>query len=54
MPAVESAGMTALSFKTYGTVAGVIVCLLWLWLSNLAILLGSEFDARLARDHAGD
>ncbi|GAA1996961.1 YihY/virulence factor BrkB family protein [Catenulispora subtropica] len=37
--------------KTYGTVAGVIVFLLWLWLSNLAILLGLEFDAQLAREH---
>jgi membrane protein len=38
--------------KTYGTVAGVIVFLLWLWLSNLAILLGLEFDAELARGRA--
>ena len=36
--------------KTYGTVAGVIVFLLWLWLSNLAILVGLEFDADLARE----
>lgn len=35
--------------KTYGTVAGVIVFLLWLWLSNLAILVGLEFDFELAR-----
>jgi membrane protein len=35
--------------KTYGTVAGVIVFLLWLWLSNLAILLGLELDAELDR-----
>ncbi|MFI5531815.1 YihY/virulence factor BrkB family protein [Kitasatospora sp. NPDC051853] len=35
--------------KTYGTVAGVIVFLVWLWLSNLAILLGLEFDAELVR-----
>jgi len=33
--------------KTYGTVAGVIVFLLWLWLSNLAILVGLEFDREL-------
>jgi len=38
--------------KTYGTVAGVIVFLVWLWLSNLAILLGLEFDAELARERA--
>ncbi|GAA1987019.1 YihY/virulence factor BrkB family protein [Catenulispora subtropica] len=38
--------------RTYGTVAGVIVFLVWLWLSNLAILLGLEFDAELARERA--
>ncbi|ACU74104.1 ribonuclease BN [Catenulispora acidiphila DSM 44928] len=38
--------------KTYGTVAGVIVFLLWLWLSNLAILLGLEFDVELTAEHA--
>ena len=38
--------------KTYGTVAGVIVFLVWLWLSNLAILLGLELDAELARERA--
>lgn len=38
--------------KTYGTIAGVIVFLVWLWLSNLAILLGLEFDAELARQRA--
>ncbi|NGN63129.1 YihY/virulence factor BrkB family protein [Streptomyces sp. A7024] len=38
--------------KTYGTLAGVIIFLTWLWLSNLAILLGLELDAELARQHA--
>ncbi|MEV7180681.1 YihY/virulence factor BrkB family protein [Kitasatospora sp. NPDC093679] len=38
--------------KTYGTLAGVIVFLVWLWLSNLAILLGLEFDAELSRERA--
>ncbi|WP_338693845.1 YihY/virulence factor BrkB family protein [Streptomyces sp. Q6] len=38
--------------KTYGTLAGVIIFLVWLWLSNLAILLGLEFDAELARQRA--
>ncbi|MEU9237597.1 YihY/virulence factor BrkB family protein [Streptomyces subrutilus] len=38
--------------KTYGTVAGVIVFLIWLWITNLAILLGLEFDAELARQRA--
>lgn len=38
--------------RTYGTLAGAIVFLVWLWLSNLAILLGLEFDAELARERA--
>jgi membrane protein len=35
--------------KTYGTLAGVIMFLVWLWISNVAILLGAEFNAELAR-----
>jgi membrane protein len=35
--------------KTYGSVAGVIVFLVWLWISNIAVLLGAELDAELAR-----
>jgi len=31
--------------KTYGSVAGAIVALLWLWLTNLALLFGAEVDA---------
>ncbi|MGW6944759.1 YihY/virulence factor BrkB family protein [Streptomyces xanthophaeus] len=38
--------------KTYGTVAGVIVFLVWLWITNLAVLLGLEFDAELTRQRA--
>jgi len=38
--------------KTYGTLGGVIAFLVWLWISNLAILLGAEFDAELARGRA--
>ena len=38
--------------KTYGTLAGAVVFLVWLWLSNLAILLGLEFDAELSRERA--
>ncbi|WP_436319570.1 YihY/virulence factor BrkB family protein [Streptomyces syringium] len=38
--------------KTYGTLAGVIVFLVWLWITNLAILLGLEFDAELSRERA--
>lgn len=35
--------------KTYGSLAGVIVFLLWLWLTNLALLFGAEFDAETER-----
>ncbi|MEU5248980.1 YihY/virulence factor BrkB family protein [Streptomyces asoensis] len=38
--------------KTYGALAGVIVFLVWLWITNLAILLGLEFDAELVRQRA--
>ncbi|MFI8192336.1 YihY/virulence factor BrkB family protein [Streptomyces sp. NPDC085946] len=38
--------------KTYGTMAGVIVFLIWLWITNLAVLLGLEFDAETARQRA--
>jgi membrane protein len=38
--------------KTYGTFAGVIIFLVWLWITNLAILLGLEFDAEMARQRA--
>ncbi|MFD9081258.1 YihY/virulence factor BrkB family protein [Streptomyces erythrochromogenes] len=38
--------------KTYGTVAGVVVFLVWLWITNLAVLLGLEFDAELSRQRA--
>ncbi|MFB8771323.1 YihY/virulence factor BrkB family protein [Streptomyces broussonetiae] len=38
--------------KTYGTMAGVIIFLVWLWITNLAILLGLEFDAETARQRA--
>jgi len=35
--------------KTYGSVAGGVVALLWLWLTNLALLFGAELDAELER-----
>ncbi|MEV4943135.1 YihY/virulence factor BrkB family protein [Streptomyces zaomyceticus] len=38
--------------KTYGTLAGVIIFLVWLWITNLAVLLGLEFDAEMVRQRA--
>jgi membrane protein len=38
--------------KVYGSIAGVIVFLVWLWISNLVILIGAEFDAELERGRA--
>ncbi len=35
--------------KTYGSLAGVVVFLLWLWLTNLALLFGAEVDAEMER-----
>jgi membrane protein len=35
--------------ETYGSLAGVIVLLLWLWLTNVALVFGAEFDAELER-----
>ncbi|GIF16194.1 YihY/virulence factor BrkB family protein [Actinoplanes teichomyceticus] len=38
--------------KTYGTLGGVIAFLVWLWISNMAIMLGAELDAELERGRA--
>jgi membrane protein len=38
--------------KTYGTLAGAIIFLVWLWVTNLAILFGVELDAELERARA--
>jgi membrane protein len=35
--------------KTYGTMGGVVVFLLWLWITNIAVLLGVEFNAEIER-----
>jgi membrane protein len=35
--------------KTYGSLGGVIVFLIWLWISNVAVLLGAELNAEVER-----
>ena len=35
--------------KTYGALGGVITFLVWLWISNIAVLLGAEMNAELER-----
>lgn len=38
--------------KTYGSLGGVIAFLVWLWISNIAVLLGAEFNAETERGRA--
>ncbi|UGT42834.1 YihY/virulence factor BrkB family protein [Nocardia yamanashiensis] len=53
--AAASAGFTVYvthfgSFnQVYGSLGGAVVFLIWLWLTNLAVLLGAAFDAELVR-----
>jgi membrane protein len=35
--------------KTYGTLAGIIIFLLWIWIANVALLLGAELDSEVER-----
>jgi membrane protein len=35
--------------KTYGTIGGAIVLLLWLWILNMSLLFGAEFDSEVER-----
>jgi membrane protein len=38
--------------RVYGSIAGIIIFLIWLWISNTAILLGAEYNAELERGRA--
>jgi membrane protein len=36
--------------KVYGSLAGVVIILIWMWITNLAILFGHELNAERERD----
>jgi membrane protein len=38
--------------RTYGSMAGVVIFLVWLWLTNIALLLGAEVNAELEHGRA--
>ncbi len=38
--------------KVYGSLGGIIVFLIWMWISNVALLFGAEFNAELERGRA--
>ena len=35
--------------RTYGALAGIIVFLLWIWIANVALMLGAELDSEVER-----
>lgn len=35
--------------ETYGALGGVVIFLVWLWISNMALLFGAEFNSELER-----
>jgi membrane protein len=38
--------------KTYGSLASIIIFLVWLWITNIAVLLGAEVNAELEHQRA--
>jgi membrane protein len=44
------AGRVGTYNATYGSLGGVILLLIWVWILNIGLLLGAEYDAQLERD----
>jgi membrane protein len=40
--------------KTYGSLAGVVILLVWLWITNYLVLLGAEMNAEAEQQTARD
>ncbi|MFD9012705.1 YhjD/YihY/BrkB family envelope integrity protein [Streptomyces sp. NPDC059552] len=40
--------------RLYGSLASIVVFLVWLWLANLALLTGAQFNAERARERQPD
>ena len=40
--------------RLYGSLAGIVVFLVWLWVTNLSLLAGAQFNAELAREDPDD
>jgi membrane protein len=36
--------------KTYGTLGGLVALLIWMWITNIALLMGAELNAERERD----
>ncbi|KZM74862.1 YihY/virulence factor BrkB family protein [Nocardia terpenica] len=40
--------------RVYGSLAAAVIFLMWLWITNLAVLIGADIDAELARGRGSD
>lgn len=40
--------------KTYGSLGGVIAFLVWLWITNIFVLLGATLNAQVESEHGGE